>query len=277
MTPAFPDSVRRPILSGTRADALPTLHLEGVRLHAITEANCVDHVMKELSTGRGGSIVTMNLDHLRRFVHDETYARCTRNASIVTADGMPLLWASRIRRTPLPERVTGSNLIWSLSSAAARHGRSVFLLGGAPGTAGRTAEVLRATYPQLRIAGIFSHHIGPAPDKEALTDLRNALRAANPDIVYVALGSPKQEILIDTLRHLLPHAWWAGIGFAFSFASGAVPRAPLWMQKSGLEWLHRLAQEPRRLARRYLIDDAPFALQLLGNSIRERIASTTRR
>jgi N-acetylglucosaminyldiphosphoundecaprenol N-acetyl-beta-D-mannosaminyltransferase len=104
--------------------------------------------------------------------------------------------------------------------------------------------------------------------------LRNRLLASSPDVVFVALGSPKQERVIGELRSLLPAAWWLGIGISFSFVSGAVQRAPLWVQRLGLEWLHRLVQEPRRLARRYLVDGLPFAARLFANALVQRLRGT---
>lgn len=212
----------------------------------------------------------MNLDHLRQFLQEPSYARRYREATIITADGMPLIWASRLRGTPLPERVTGSNLIWSLSEAAAQRGRSIYLLGGSHGTAQKAASVLAQRYPKLRIAGISGEAVEDGSDENQNRELVKALMAAKPDIVYVALGSPKQEQLIERLRDRLPSTWWLGIGVAFSFVAGEIRRAPLWMQRMGLEWLHRLIQEPQRLAKRYLVDGVPFALSLFWNSVAER-------
>ena len=219
------------------------------------------------------SVVTMNLDHLRRFLSEDGYAAHCRNARIMTADGMPLIWASRLQGTPLPERVTGSNLIWSLTAAAAQRHRSVFLLGGAAGAARRTAEILSRRYPGLRIKGVSSEAIDLARNNGALKTLASRLASAQPDIVYVALGSPKQEQLIDHLRDTLPQAWWLGVGIAFSLVSGEIRRAPKWMQASGLEWLHRLIQEPTRLARRYLVNGLPFAATLLCSAALGRFSN----
>jgi N-acetylglucosaminyldiphosphoundecaprenol N-acetyl-beta-D-mannosaminyltransferase len=233
----------------------------------------VDLVLGAIDERRGGLINTMNVDHLRRFVGEEGYAAGYSKASIVTADGMPLIWASRLRGTPLPERVTGSSLIWSLSEAAAQRGRSIYLLGGSPGLAQKAAQVLAGRYPGLHIAGVSS---GPAEftsDERAWEQASRELTGSRPDIVYVALSSPRSEQLIDRLRHRLPGAWWLGVGAAFSFAAGEVPRAPLWMQRSGLEWVHRLMQEPTRLAKRYLLLGLPFAVTLLGRSALERFAA----
>lgn len=253
-------------LARIRSNFLPTIVLKSVELHAITEIECVEFILGEIDRKRGGSVVTMNLDHLRRFVKDREYADHCRNATIITADGMPLIWASRLQRTPLPERVTGSNLIWSLTAEAARQNKSIFLIGGTRGAANKTADILLKRYPGLRVAGIFSESINPRNGGEALKRLATELGAAVPDIIYVALGSPKQEELIDKLQDALPGAWWLGIGIAFSFVSGEIRRAPRWMQQSGLEWLHRLAQEPVRLARRYLVVGLPFAARLLFSS-----------
>jgi N-acetylglucosaminyldiphosphoundecaprenol N-acetyl-beta-D-mannosaminyltransferase len=233
---------------------------------AINERQCVDLATDGNGHHAGGWIVTANLDHLRRMVRQRSYGELCRAATLVVADGMPLVWAARIQGTPLPERVAGSNLISSLSAAAAARGKSVFLLGGAPGTAEAAANVLTERYPALRVAGTHCPPVGFEHDSQQLAELTEALRQAQPDIVYVALGSPKQERLIAELRPVLPGAWWMGVGISFSFLCGDVKRAPRWMQRLGLEWVHRLVQEPRRLARRYLVDDLPFAVRLLGGA-----------
>jgi len=253
---------------------LPEVYLMGARLHAITERQCVDLVLDAIDTACGGSINTMNLDHLRRFVQNGDCACLHSHASIVTADGMPLIWASVLKGTPLPERVTGSNLIWSLSASAARRGRSIFLLGGAPGTAQKAAACLARRYPDLRIAGFSSQPDEFGAERGQWNSLAQTLAAARPDIVYVALGSPKQEELIETLRDTLTASWWLGVGIAFSFVAGEIPRAPLWMQRAGLEWFHRLLKEPRRLARRYLIQGLPFAVRLFRESALQRMRSS---
>ena len=235
-------------------------------VHVLTEDACVRFVLDELDAGRGGWVITPNLDHARRWHRDSAFADLCRQATLVTADGMPLVWASRLQGTPLPERVAGSNLISSLSGGAAHSGRAVFLLGGEAGTAAEAAGVLKDRFPDLRIVGTHYPPFGFEHDKAASEAIVNAITAAQPDIVFVAVGSPKQERLIAQLRPLLPSAWWLGVGISFSFLANRVRRAPRWMQRSGLEWAHRLAQEPRRLARRYLLQGLPFAVGLLTAS-----------
>jgi N-acetylglucosaminyldiphosphoundecaprenol N-acetyl-beta-D-mannosaminyltransferase len=248
---------------------LPSVTLRDVQINAVTEIECVRHILSELDAGRGGMVVTPNLDHLHRCVHDLNFAALVSEAEVVVADGMPLVWATRLLGTPVPERVAGSNLITSLSRAAAERGRRVFLLGGAPGTAAGAAEVLCRQFPSLNVVGTLCPPFGFENDPTMMADLIQAVSSAKPDIVFVALGSPKQERLILRLRPILPHAWWLGVGISFSFLCGEVRRAPRWIQKIGFEWLHRLIQEPRRLFRRYVIVGIPFALQLLSRSFIE--------
>ena len=242
----------------------PAIELEGLKLHVVREAQCVERIVEVSAQGRGGWIVTPNLDHLRMLTRDAGLRALYARADLTVADGMPLVWACRLQRTPLPGRVAGSDLIWSLSAAASERGLSVFLLGGDPGTADDAAARLRSLWPALRVAGTACPPHGFERDDEAVDALGRQLAAARPDLVYVALGTPKQEILIDRLRPTLPAAWWMGVGAGFTFVAGRVPRAPGWIRGLGLEWLHRLAHEPRRLARRYLVDDLPFGAALMA-------------
>lgn len=240
----------------------PFIDLEGVRLHALREEQCVDHVLSALRDERGGWIVTPNLDHMRRLSRDHGLRASYGRADLAVADGMPLVWLARLQRTPLPCRVAGSDLISSLSRAAARDGRSIFLLGGDPGTAEGAARELRKRYAGLRVAGTACPEHGFERRSGAIEELAAQLADARPDIVFVALGSPKQEALIERLRSVLPHAWWLGVGISFSFVTGDVQRAPHWVRRMGLEWMHRMVQEPKRLIRRYLVEDLPFGIGL---------------
>jgi N-acetylglucosaminyldiphosphoundecaprenol N-acetyl-beta-D-mannosaminyltransferase len=250
---------------------IPRVCLLDARLHALTEAQCVDFIACQLRAGRGGWVVTHNLDHLRRLRHDPDFRACCASANLVVADGMPLVWASKLAGQALPQRVAGSNLIFSLCAAAARDGRSVFLLGGNPGTADAAARRLQELHPSLKVGPACCPAPGFERDPQQFADVQSALLDARPDVVFVGLGSPKQEHLIQRMRPLLPSAWWLGIGISFSFVCGEVRRAPRWLQLLGLEWLHRLAQEPRRLARRYVIQGLPFACLLLLHALRLRL------
>jgi N-acetylglucosaminyldiphosphoundecaprenol N-acetyl-beta-D-mannosaminyltransferase len=252
------------LIPATKPRGMPTISLEGVRIHQIDERTCIEHILKELAAGRGGFVVTPNLDHLRRCRRNVSFSVLVAEASLVVADGMPLVWASRLQGTPLPQRVAGSDLISTLSAAAAGQGRSIFLLGGADGTAVEAAKILQGQYPQLKVAGTLCPSVGFENDEKSMREITAALQAARPDIVYVALGSPKQEQVIDRIRRAMQQTWWLGVGVSFSFLCGDVKRAPNWMRRWGLEWIHRLGQEPRRLFKRYLVVGIPFGVKMLG-------------
>jgi N-acetylglucosaminyldiphosphoundecaprenol N-acetyl-beta-D-mannosaminyltransferase len=230
----------------------------------------MDRISSDLAQGRGGWAITPNLDIVRRMVVDPAYRELLSPATLRLADGMPLVWASRVQRTPLKERVAGSDLIWSLSARAAEEGRSIYFLGGNPGAAAAAAAKLKELHPALIVAGIDCPPIGFESDERYMSGLRERLIAAAPDICFVALGAPKQDRVIRGLFPLLPRTWFLGIGISFSFVAGEVKRAPRWMRAAGLEWAHRMAQEPRRLARRYLLEGVPFAARLMLSAVLNR-------
>jgi N-acetylglucosaminyldiphosphoundecaprenol N-acetyl-beta-D-mannosaminyltransferase len=258
-------------------EAFDRVHLDGTGFDRITESEVVAVVRDALTSGRGGRIITPNIDILRQAQVNGRVKAYLDDADLIVADGMPLVWASRLSGTPLPERVAGSSLIWSLSEGLGRDGRSIFVIGGKRATpherdgASRAAARLAADSPGLRVAGTLCPEYGFERDRAVFAEFRAAVRAAEPDLVFVGLGFPKQEKVITRLRADLPRAWFIGCGAAVQFVAGDVDRAPRWMQRTGLEWAHRLGTEPRRLATRYLRHDAPYALRLLAT------AATTRR
>jgi N-acetylglucosaminyldiphosphoundecaprenol N-acetyl-beta-D-mannosaminyltransferase len=236
----------------------------------LTHGEVLGSIIGALARGEGGWVITPNLDHLRAFRNRPELRRHFREADLVMADGMPLVWASRLQHTPLPERVAGSDLIWSLTRGAARLGASVFLVGGSPGTADQAARRFVEAEPGLQIAGTRCPPFGFERDSRELADIEQAVLEAQPDLVYVGLPLDKQVALIPRLRGRMPTSWFLGLGVSFSFVSGDVSRAPPWMRATGLEWTHRLLQEPRRLARRYLLEGLPFAGSLFAHALKAR-------
>lgn len=266
-----------PLTMSRPAAAPPTVALMGLGVSAVSERETIDYVLDGLSRGEGGWVCSANLDILRQWRASAEVRHLVAGADLVLADGMPLIWAGNLQGTPLPERVAGSTLVLSLTDAAARHGASVFLLGGNPGTAEQAATRLGELSPGIEVCGTLCPPFGFDGDPEWLERIERELLAASPDLVYVGLGFPKQERLIARLRETLPGTWFLSCGVSFSFVSGEIRRAPALVQRLGLEWLHRLVQEPRRLARRYLLDGLPFLTRLMFSTLAMRLAEDVAR
>lgn len=254
-------------VAGAAADSVD---LRGVRFAALTEAQATDWILARCRSGAGGWVSTPNVQQLRSISRDPSLRELTATAALTVADGMPLVWASRLQGTPLPERVAGSSLVFSLARAAARRGVSLFLLGGDEGVAARAAQRLRVSVPGLTIAGTHYPPLGFERDARERAVISQRLARTRPDLVYVGLGFPKQERLIAQLRDEFPEIWFLAIGASLGFLSGDRARAPRWVQRLGLEWVHRLALEPRRLFRRYVVEGVPFTLRLLAVSAARR-------
>ncbi|HUN58753.1 MAG TPA: exopolysaccharide biosynthesis polyprenyl glycosylphosphotransferase [Candidatus Binataceae bacterium] len=249
----------------------------GIPIDPVTEDEVLSRIIGDLNKGCGGWVVTPNLDQMRVLNQRPNLLDIAGEASLIIADGMPVVWASRLQGTPLPARVAGSDLVWSLTAAAARVGASVFLLGGSPGSAESAAAILARQNPNLRIAGTLCPAMGFERDPAIVEGVCEAVAKTEPDIVYSCFGFPKQEWMIGQLRRRLPRTWFLGVGGSLSMVAGELPRAPKWMQRAGLEWIHRLALEPQRLFRRYLIQDAPFAMRLFCNALYSRWSSNRRK
>src|SRR5579875_1196828 len=238
-------------------NAVPTVGLMGLDVAAVSERDTINYVLDGVARGRGGWLETVNLDILRQWHGSEQVRELFSGADLLVADGMPLVWAGGLQGSPLPERVAGSALILSLTADAA------------------AAELIRAC-PHLRVAGTLCPPFGFDQDPVWLERIARVLEERAPDIVYVGLGCPKQERLISLLRRRLPKAWFVSCGGSFNFVAGDIPRAPAAMQRLGLEWLHRLAKEPRRLYRRYLFTGIPFLVQLMLSAVAFRLSHPAR-
>ncbi len=261
----------------TEGHSFPQCTLVGMRLDVVDGRGLLDHIFTSLRTGRGGWLVTANLDFLRRHHHDRTARALYDAADLRVADGMPLVWASRLLGLPLPERVAGSSLGWRIAERAAAEGRSLYLLGGSPAANHGAARVLQARFPSLILCGYRSRNFATPPTSAELDEVRRDLVRLQPDLLLVGVGSPKQEHVIAALRPHLPHTWMIGVGATIAFLAGEIRRAPPWMQQAGLEWLHRLALEPRRMAKRYLLHGLPFALHLFGSVLWQRLGGVRSR
>jgi N-acetylglucosaminyldiphosphoundecaprenol N-acetyl-beta-D-mannosaminyltransferase len=239
----------------------------GLDFAAFSEDATIEHVLDAIAEGRGGWVCPVNLDVLRQWRASAQVRALVSQADLVVADGMPLIWAGGLQGSPLPERVAGSTLVRTLSAAAASADASIFLLGGNPGTAEAAVANLQASHLSVRVAGTLCPPFGFDNDPSWTDRIELELRDAAPDIVYVGLGFPKQERLIVALRGRLPHIWFVSCGISFSFLAGDIQRAPEMVQRLGLEWLHRLFQEPKRLFRRYMLQGIPFLFELLWSAL----------
>ncbi len=204
------------------------------------------------ATKKCHQIATINADFVVNSLYDPDLRRILQQADMATADGMPLVWGARLLGVHLEDRVTGADLVPALAERSAQKGFSIYLLGAKPGVAARAAEVLRDRYPGVNIVGVVSPPYGPI--REMDRSIINDIKAARPDILMVALGNPKQEKWIDMYAPELNVPVCLGIGGTLDFIAGVTKRAPVWMQRSGVEWIYRLMQEPRRLWKRYVQD-----------------------
>lgn len=240
----------------------PRLELGGVLVDRVDLASAASRVREFVKSGVPHQIVTVNLDFLSIASRDSEFRDTLNAAHLAVADGMPLVWLSRMKGSPLLERVAGVELVGECCRMAAENGESVFLLGAAPGVAAAAGRALESKYPGLRIAGAYSPRMGALRRKENQRIIR-MIRRAGPTFLFVALGAPRQDIWIrDHLDQLqVPVAM--GVGCVLDVLAGSVRRAPLWMQRYGLEWAFRLVQEPQRLWRRYLLKDVPTLVRLV--------------
>lgn len=207
-------------------------------------------------TGKTHQIATVNADFVVKALTDPELRHLLQEAEMATAVGMPLVWGARLLGTHLEERVAGGDMVPALAEFCAHKGYSMFFLGAAPGVAARAAEILKDKHPGLNIVGVIS------PPQSSVLEMDpsiiDEIKNANPDILLVAFGNPKQEKWIGMYKRQLSVPVMIGVGGTFDFVAGETKRAPVWLQNIGFEWLFRLAQEPRRLWKRYVVDLVSF-------------------
>ncbi len=200
-------------------------------------------------------VVTPNVDHTLMFQRSQPLRSAYADASLVLADGMPVVLASRLLRKPLPERVTGADLVPHLFDAAtADWPLRVYLLGAGPGVADRAALKVQQRWPHVRIVGTDCPPLGFEHDETENAAILERIKTVSPDVVVVGLGAPKQENWVHAHHHQIHARVALCVGATIDFLADEKPRAPLWMQRTGLEWLHRLLSEPKRLFKRYAHD-----------------------
>lgn len=234
----------------------------GIPIDDLTMPEALDRLDEFIRTGRetgkSHQVATVNADFVVKALDDPELRGILQESDMATADGMPLVWGARLLGVDLQGRVTGADMVPALAARAAEKGYRVYLLGAAPGVAARAAEILKARHPALQIVGIVSPPYGSIFEMDPA--IAAGVEAAHPDILLVAFGNPKQEKWISMYSRSLHVPVMIGIGGTLDFIAGVTRRAPEWMQRSGLEWVFRLVQEPKRLWRRYVVDMGGFGL-----------------
>lgn len=232
--------------------------IDGLFFDDVTLSEATEHIaLLAKKRDKSRYVCTGNLDHLAIAAQDPEFRSVYENADFVVADGAPVVWLAKIGGTSLKERVAGSDLFWTLGEASAKTGITLFFLGGAPGSADAAKAVLEERYPGTRIVGTYCPPFETFATDEEQARIVSTVRAASPDVLLVAFGAPKQEKWIAKNVERLGVPVSIGVGGSFEMASGMVQRAPRWMQRTGLEWAYRFAQEPKRLFSRYVVRDIP--------------------
>ncbi len=228
-----------------RYPAPPSIRILGIRIDNVTAGETLERLTEMALSGTPHHVMTVNPEFIMMAQTDAAFRAVLERATLCVADGIGVVAAARIQGTPLMGRITGSDTTPAFARIAARKGISMFLLGAAPGVAERAAAVLQRANPELKIVGTYSGSPRPEEEDEICTMIENA----RPHVLMVAYGPPKQDLWIARTQARLRIPVAIGVGGTFDFIAGVAKRAPRWMQSIGLEWLFRLAREPKRWRR----------------------------
>jgi exopolysaccharide biosynthesis WecB/TagA/CpsF family protein len=258
--------VRRQVLVSDATLDVEALDLVRGDVHAVTVRQCVDHIYRKLIEGNGGMVVRPTLDHLRWCAKDPQFADLIASAELIVAEGTPLVWASQLQQTPLPQRATGSELVWSVIAGADAYERSLFMLGDDFEVTNEAATVVAQRFGRLKMAGTYNAPDGFGSEHEAFQHVLSAVSRVKPDVVLVALGTPKQERLIAKLRcdPRLTHTWWLAVGHSFQFLCDDSARSAELLEQSPSEDNKDIRVTPGA--------ELPFAASLLAGATVKRLA-----
>lgn len=236
--------------------------LFGIKIDSVCMEQAVDRVQGWVEAsdvpveGECKYVVTPNVDHTVLLSENELLQAAYSDASLILADGHPIVWASRLLRKPLPERVPGSELVPKIFERYNNNQKPlrVFLLGAAEGVGARAAERMKQQWPHVETVGVYSPPMGFEKDPVETDIILDRIAESKPDVVVIGLGAPKQEIWMHANRDRMVAKSAFCVGATIDFLAGEKKRAPVWMQKFGIEWLHRMLSEPKRLVKRYAKD-----------------------
>lgn len=236
----------------------------GCQVDNLSMAETLAKVEQFIRSGQPHQHVVINVDKLVKASRDPELRRIINECALVNVDGMPVVWASRLLGKPLKERVAGVDLFEALMRRAAEQGWRVFLLGAHEEVVQAVRETYQRKYPQLPVAGCRNGYW----NEQEEAAVAEQIRASRADLLFVAISSPKKEQFLGRWQAAMKVPFAMGVGGTFDVAIGRVKRAPLWMQKAGLEWFYRFLQEPRRMARRYFYEDLAFIWLLIKEAAR---------
>ena len=238
----------------------------GVGISVLNLRTALAAIGEAIRTGRKGYICVTGVHGVMEAQDDARFKQILNGAFLCTPDGMPMVWAGKLKGHREMSRVYGPDLMLDVCAWSEQSGCRHFFYGGGEGVAELLAQRLKGRFPKLQVVGTYTPPFRPLqPDEEKA--LQEQIRAARPDILWVGLSTPKQEKFMVEYLPKLDVTLMAGVGAAFDFHSGRVRQAPRWMQRSGLEWLYRLGSEPRRLGRRYLRNNPLFVLKFSAQSL----------
>jgi exopolysaccharide biosynthesis WecB/TagA/CpsF family protein len=226
-----------------------------IEIDNLTMSEAIGEIDKLVINRKPSYVVTPNVDHIVKLEKDEEFKEVYKNADLILTDGMPLIWISKMKSTPIKEKVSGSDLFPKVCELAAKKSYNMFLLGAAEGVATKAAENLKEKFNGLDIVGTYSPSYGFEKKEDEIEKIIKIINEVKPDILAVGLGAPKQEKFIYKYNNRLNVPVSLAIGASIDFEAGNIERAPEFMQKYGLEWFYRLYKEPKRMFKRYLVDD----------------------
>jgi len=238
------------------------VNILGVQISSISNNDLLAVFTQHIFHKEKKQICITPVNSVMSAIKSEQVKNIYNNADYVLCDGVPLKWAASFLNTPIVERITGLDLLPNLVAHCAKNDFSIFLLGASPGVGDKLKDIILTKYPQAKVVGVYVPPFMSTFSVEENNKMISAVNAASPDVLLVSLTAPKQDIWIAENKHALNATLMVGIGGAFEVMAGLAKRAPIWVQKGGLEWLYRFIQEPKRLFRRYFIE-APLFIPLI--------------
>lgn len=221
----------------------------------VTLDEAIEYISTCIDERKIGHVITPNVDQIVRMEWDDYFKKICNESELLLVDGHPLMWIARLYGKPFKEKICGSDLVPLLCEVASKKGYSVFFLGAAPGVADKAARIMQEKYQGLKVAGTYSPPLGFDKNEEEIDKINRMLLDSNADMLFVGMGVPKQDIFIYENMHKYKIPMSFSIGGTIDFIAGVQKRAPRWIGKIGFEWFYRLCQDPKRMFKRYIIDD----------------------